>query len=222
MRKRWELISQSMRTEATGSMRYAVLLSGSGRTLENLLRAIDDRELEGKVVAVVSSRAGVRGLEVARHAGVPATIADRKRFASDRAFSTSIYEALAPFDPHLILLAGFLRKLHVRPAWERRILNIHPALLPEMAGASGRGFYGDRVHAAVLESGATRSGATVHIVDNGYDTGSVVMTEVVPVLPSDSVHELAARVFAAECRLYPTAISKYVAQNEHWIRETPG
>lgn len=215
-------LASKMTSDAPTSMRYAVLLSGSGRTLENLLRAIEDGELDGDIVAVVSSRPGVRGLDVAWRAGIPAMVVDRKGFAYDLAFSEAIYEAIAPFDPQLILLAGFLRKLHVEPAWEDRVLNIHPALLPEMAAASGRGFYGDRVHAAVLESGASRSGATVHVVDNGYDTGRVVMTEEVAVLPSDSVHDLAARVFAAECRLYPRAVSWYVAQHGSWIHRAPG
>lgn len=211
-----------MKAEASPSIRYAVLLSGSGRTLENLIRAIEDGELDGEIVVVVSSRPGIRGLEVAHRSGIPAMVVDRGGFASDLAFSNAIYDTIAPFKPHVILLAGFLRKLHVPPAWERRILNIHPALLPEMAKASGRGFYGDRVHAAVLSSGARRSGATVHLVDNGYDTGCVVMTEETPVLKSDTVHDLAARVFAVECRLYPRAVSWYVSQNEDWIRVAPG
>ena len=208
--------------ETPAPMRFAVLLSGSGRTLENLIRAINDGELDGELVVAVSSRPAVRGLEVAHQSGIPAMLVDRKGFVSDLAFSEAIYEALSPFNPHLILLAGFLRKLDVGSSWDRRILNIHPALLPEMAEAAGRGFYGDRVHAAVLKSGVRRSGATVHVVDNGYDTGSVVLTEEVPVLPTDSVRDLASRVFAAECRLYPKAVSQYVAQNSDWLRTAPG
>jgi formyltetrahydrofolate-dependent phosphoribosylglycinamide formyltransferase len=209
-----------MRSDSGNRLRYAVLLSGTGRTLQNLLYAIERGELSGEIVAVVSSRSGVRGLDIARRAGIPAIAVERKQFESDHAFSDAIYEVLAPFDPHLLLLAGFLRKMHVAPAWEGRILNIHPALLPDMASASGKGFYGDKVHAAVLDAGATHSGATVHIVDNGYDTGPVIMTESVPVLPGDSVQDLAARVFAAECRLYPRAIDRYAADNAAWLHRT--
>jgi folate-dependent phosphoribosylglycinamide formyltransferase PurN len=90
-----------------------------------------------------------------------------------------------------------------------------------MAEASGRGFYGERVHAAVLQSGAVKSGATVHVVDNGYDTGCVVMTEEVPVLETDTVHDLGARVFAAECRLYPRAVRHYLTENQDWIYGLP-
>jgi folate-dependent phosphoribosylglycinamide formyltransferase PurN len=105
-----------------------------------------------------------------------------------------------------------LRKLVVTPAWEGRILNIHPALLPESAPyASGRGFFGERVHAAILAHGDAVSGATVHVVDNGYDTGPVVLRATVPILPGDTSATLGARVFEAERRLYPEAIRHYVA-----------
>jgi phosphoribosylglycinamide formyltransferase 1 len=211
-----------MSRDSGNPVRYAVLLSGTGRTLENLLHAIERGELIGEIVAVVSSRPGVRGLDIAQRAGIPAIAVERKQFDSDHAFSDAIYEALAPFEPHLLLLAGFLRKLQVAPAWEGRILNIHPCLLPDMASAAGRGFYGEKVHAAVLDAGAARSGATVHIVDNGYDSGPVVMTESVPVLPGDSVQDLAARVFAAECRLYPRAVTWYISENAGWLCIPPG
>src|SRR5688572_8703504 len=106
-------ILDQMSRERSTSIRYAVLLSGSGRTLENLLRAIDRDELEGAVVAVVSSRTGVRGIEVAGRAGIPAAVIERREFDGEGAFSDAIYAALAPYEPHLILLAGFLRKLYV-------------------------------------------------------------------------------------------------------------
>ena len=137
---------------------------------------------------------------------------NRKDFESDRAYSDAVFSEIEPYDPALIILAGFLRKLQVPPQWEGRILNIHPALLPEMAFASGRGFYGERVHRAVLESGQTVSGATVHLVDNGYDTGPVYLRQTVPVEPGDTVESLAARVFAAECELYPRAIAEYLRE----------
>jgi formyltetrahydrofolate-dependent phosphoribosylglycinamide formyltransferase len=162
-----------------------------------------------KIVAVVSSTPGAGGLAVAARAGIPAHTIARGDFASDDDFGNAVFATIAPTRPELIVLAGFLRRLPVPPAWEGRILNIHPALLPE-SGVAGRGYYGDRVHAAVLASKASQSGATVHIVDNDYDTGPVVMRRVVPVHPGDTVEDLAARVFAAECQLYPEAIASYV------------
>ncbi|MGD9710470.1 MAG: phosphoribosylglycinamide formyltransferase [Thermomicrobiales bacterium] len=190
--------------------RLAVLLSGAGRTLDNLLQWIRRGDLSAEIVVVASSKSLARGLHVAQSAGVPAIVVERKDASSDEEFSGSVFDALAPFEPDLIILAGFLRKLVVPPEWEGRILNIHPALLPEMSAASGKGFYGERVHAEVLRRGSKLSGATVHLVDNDYDSGQVLARAVVPVEPEDTVESLAARVFAAECQLYPTTIRDYL------------
>lgn len=190
--------------------RLAVLISGSGRSLENLLNVIANGILDADVVAVVSSKPGVRGLEIATAAGVPVAIVTRSGFNSRDAFSDAIYAELEPFDPDLIILAGFLKQLTVPGRWSGRILNIHPGLIGE-SEAAGKGFYGARVHQAVLESGAAESGATVHVVDDEYDHGPVVMQARVPVLAGDTAETLAARVFAAECDLYPRAIAAYIA-----------
>ncbi len=199
--------------------RLAVLLSGSGRTLENLLGAINQGRLDAEIVAVVSSKPGVRGLEIAERAGLPHATFTRREFESDAAFTAAILDWLAPYKPHLIIHAGFLRKVVIPPAWEGRMLNIHPCLIPE-SGAAGKGFYGDRVHAAVLASGAAVSGATVHLLDNEYDEGPILSKETVPVLPGDTVETLAARVFAAECELYPRAIAAYLRDNP-WVVDPP-
>ncbi len=188
----------------------AVLLSGGGRSLANLIERSQAGTLPARVGVVISSVADAGGIEIARRAGIPVTALVRKDFESDQAYSDAVFTAIEPYQPALIVLAGFLRKLIVPPEWEGRILNIHPALLPDMAIASGRGFYGERVHRAVLESGQAISGATVHLVDNGYDTGPVYMRQSVPVEPDDTVETLAARVFAAECELYPRAITRYL------------
>ncbi len=189
-----------------------MLISGSGRSLENLLNVIAAGHLAAEVVTVVSSKSGVRGLDIAAAAGVPVGIVSRAGFDSRDAFSEAIYAELAPFDPDLIILAGFLKQLTVPVGWSGRILNIHPGLIGE-SEAAGKGFYGARVHEAVLSSGSAESGATVHVVDNEYDHGPVVMKARVPVLAGDSAETLAARVFAAECDLYPRAIAAYVAAN---------
>ena len=199
-----------------------MLISGSGRSLANLLAAIEAGELEAEVVAVVSSVAGVRGLEIAAAAGVPATTISRRGFADDAAYGEAIYGWLAPHRPDLIVLAGFLRKLDVPPEWAGRILNIHPALAAAFPYASGRGFYGERVHAAVLAHGDERSGATIHVVDNGYDTGPVVAEVEVPVQPDDTPATLGARVFAAECQLYPATIRAYVAAHPELFGRSRG
>ncbi|CAA9544897.1 MAG: Phosphoribosylglycinamide formyltransferase [uncultured Thermomicrobiales bacterium] len=192
-------------------VRLAVLLSGTGRSLANLLATIERGELAAEVVTVVSSVEGAGGLTIARDAGIPALAVPRRGFGDDASYSEAILRAVAPARPSLLVLAGFLRKLVVPEALAGRILNIHPALLPEASYAAGRGFYGERVHAAVLAHGATESGATVHVVDNGYDTGPVVLRARVPVQPGDTAATLGTRVFAAECVLYPEAIRRVAA-----------
>jgi formyltetrahydrofolate-dependent phosphoribosylglycinamide formyltransferase len=189
----------------------ALLLSGTGRTLENLLGVIGRGELDARIAVVASSVPGVRGLRIAEEAGIPTGVVRRSDFGSDEAYGGAVYAAVAPYEPELILLAGFLRRLVIPREWRGRILNIHPGLLPE--GPAGRGLYGERVHAAVLASGVAESGATVHVVDEEYDTGPVVLRTTVPVLPGDTPETLGARVFAAECELYPEAVRRYAAEH---------
>ncbi len=194
-----------------------MLLSGSGRTLENLLRSIDEGALRGAIAVVVSSRPGVRGIEVARSAGIPTFVLDRRTYPSDDAYSAAVYRHIEPFEIDLILLAGFLRRLTVADPWQGRILNIHPALLPDAHWASGKGFYGDRVHEAVLDHGVEKSGATVHLVDDQYDSGRIIDRLEVPVRPGDTVQSLGVRVFEAECQLYPRAISRYLEEHPYLV-----
>lgn len=192
--------------------RLGVLISGSGRSLRNLLHVIERNELDAEVACVISSIAGVKGLEIAANAGVPSHVVSRAEFAGADAYSRAIYDVLEPYAPDLLIMAGFLRRLLVFPGWEGRILNIHPALLPNAAAyAAGKGRYGDRVHEAVLANGDPVSGATVHVVTDVYDEGPPLLRSEVPVEPGDTAQSLAARVFAAECDLYPEAIRRYMA-----------
>ncbi|MFH1842783.1 MAG: phosphoribosylglycinamide formyltransferase [bacterium] len=182
----------------------AVLLSGSGRTLENFLQRIEAGSLPIRVVAVVSSKPGVRGLAIAEAAGIPNQIFRRKDHPDKDTHNAAINAWLMPFQPRMILLAGYLC-YYIRPdQFGGPILNIHPALLPKYGG---RGYYGDKVHAAVLAAGDQESGCTVHHVDDIYDHGNIIAQRKVPVLPGDDVHTLADRVFAAECELYPEVIT---------------
>lgn len=194
--------------------RLAVLISGSGRTLQNLLRVIGAGELNAEIVAVVSSAEAVRGLEIAAQAGIPVHTLTPKDIRGVDAYSTAMYELLEPYTPDLVIMAGFLRRLLVHPGWENRILNIHPALLPQAASyAAGKGFYGDFVHAAVLEHGDTESGCTVHVVTDTYDDGPPLGQSVVDVMAGDNARSLADRVFAEECGLYPRVIREYMESN---------
>ena len=180
------------------SMRVAVCVSGGGSNLGALLAAFPPGS-EAQVVLVLSNRPEAGGLERARATGVPAvTLADPANGA----------EWLAHLEAHgvdLIVLAGYLRLVpsDVVAAWRGRIVNVHPALLP---GFGGPGMYGARVHRAVLDSGASESGATVHLVDEEYDRGAILAQERVPVVPGDTPDSLAARVLAAEHRLLPAVV----------------
>jgi formyltetrahydrofolate-dependent phosphoribosylglycinamide formyltransferase len=211
--------SEVAEPEANRTARVGVLISGAGRTLANLIEKIGAGTLDVEIVVVVSSRAGVRGLEIAEAAGIPGLVVSRNAHPDDAAFSNAIYATIAPFEPDLIVCGGFMKRLVVSPDWEGRILNIHPCLIPE-SNAAGAGFYGGRVHEAVIACGATTSGATVHVVDNEYDHGPVVMKETVPVLAGDTANDLAVRVFALECDLYPRAIAAYLSQHPGLIRRS--
>jgi formyltetrahydrofolate-dependent phosphoribosylglycinamide formyltransferase len=185
--------------------RVAVLLSGSGRTLVNFLEHIESGSLPVQIVGVVSSRGDVRGVTVAREAGLPVAVIRRRDFADTAAHNAAIAAWLEPLAPEIIALAGYLCYF-VRPAWfAGPVVNIHPALLPRYGG---QGMYGDRVHAAVLAAGDAESGCTVHHVDEQYDHGQVIAQSRVPVHADDDVHRLADRVFAAECELYPRVLAE--------------
>ena len=179
-------------------VRVAVLASGEGTNLQALLDRLDSGA-GARVTAVVSNRADAGALERARRAGV------RTAVLADPTDAAALQTALAESD--LVVLAGYL-KLVPAPVVARfrwRMINIHPALLPDFGGA---GMYGRRVHAAVLTSGATVSGATVHYVDEHYDRGPIIAQARVPVAPGDTPESLAARVLAAEHRLLPRVVTE--------------
>jgi phosphoribosylglycinamide formyltransferase-1 len=184
-------------------LRIAVLLSGAGTSLENLLERIDAGEVPGEVCVVVSSRANAFGLERARRRGIPAIAVPRKEHPDVREFNDAVHAALAPHDPDLVLLLGFLSPFETRGRYDRRAINVHPALVPAFAG---RGFYGPRVHEAVLAAGVRVTGATVHFVDADYDHGPIILQEAVEVRDDDTPETLAARVQAVERRLVPGAV----------------
>ena len=188
-------------------LQLAVLLSGSGRTLENLLERIDGGTLPASVAAVVSSRADVRGARIAERAGVPVRVLPPGGQGVDR-WSESIFAACREARADLVVMAGFLHLVRIPPDFAGRVINIHPSLLPAFGG---RGFHGMNVHRAVLERGCTVSGCTVHLVDDEYDHGRVLLQQAVPVLSDDSPESLAARVFAAECQTLPEAIHRIAA-----------
>jgi len=183
-------------------LRVAVLLSGSGTSLENLFEHID-AGLPAEVVCVLSSKKNAYGLQRAEQRGVPAIAIPRRDHPDVGAFNDAIHEVLARFDPDLVCLLGFLSPFELRDRYVGRALNVHPALIPAF---SGQGFYGHRVHEAVLAKGVKLTGATVHFVSDAYDEGPILLQDTVPVEDDDTADRLAARVQALERRLVPEAI----------------
>ena len=178
-------------------MRIAVLLSGGGTTLQNLL----DRGLP--IVLVVSNQADALGLKRAQSAHIATAVIDRKAAGSRSEFSRRIFDACRAAKVDLVCLAGFLQLIEVPDDYVGRVMNIHPSLIPAFCG---HGYYGHHVHEAVLAYGAKITGCTVHFADNEYDRGPIILQRAVPVLEDDTPDTLAARVFAAECEAYPEAI----------------
>jgi formyltetrahydrofolate-dependent phosphoribosylglycinamide formyltransferase len=175
--------------------RLAVLLSGSGRTLQNLIDRIADGRLHASIAGVGSNRADAFGLQRALDHGLEArTLAN----------ASATWSWIAELDVDLVVLAGYLRLLPIEPDFAGRVLNIHPSLLPRHGG---KGMHGERVHEAVLAAGDKESGCTVHLCDDRYDEGRLLLQARVPVLAGDSPTTLAARVFAAECEAYPAGIA---------------
>ena len=184
-------------------LKLAVLLSGSGRTLQNFFDQIDAGKLDAEVVAVGASRADAYGLERARQRGVPTFVVPSRKHKDIARFSRAVFQQLAAYDFDLLLLAGFMCLITIPPELEGRAMNIHPALIPAFCG---KGYYGHHVHEAVLHSGARISGCTVHFVDNVYDHGPIIVQKAAEVLDGDTADTLAARVFEKELEAYPEAI----------------
>ena len=181
----------------------AVLISGGGTTLRNLIERIDHGRLAVDIRLVVSSSPKAKGLRFAEEAGIPARVVCWCDFPGQDAFSEAVFAACRDAGVRIVVLGGFLKRLTIPEDFTNRVVNIHPALIPAFCG---HGFYGRRVHEAVLEYGAKLSGCTVHFADNQYDHGPVILQQAVPVLDDDTPESLAARVFAAECDAYPQAL----------------
>lgn len=189
---------------AKSPLNLAVLISGGGTTLKNLLAKIDAGQLDARVRLVVSSVPGVRGLDYAEQAGIPAVVIERNGFASTEEFSAAIFDRCRAAGVDVVVMAGFLKRIAIPADFAvGRVTNIHPGLIPAFCG---KGFYGHHVHEAVLAYGAKLSGCTVHFADNQYDHGPVILQKAVPVLDDDTPDTLAARVFEAECEAYPAAL----------------
>jgi formyltetrahydrofolate-dependent phosphoribosylglycinamide formyltransferase len=191
---------------AAKPINLAVLVSGSGTTLQNLIDKICDGSLEATISLVIGSRAGLGGLQRAAYAKLMNFIVDRRDFTDCADFSRQVFALCDDAGVDLICFGGWLCLIEVPDKYAGRVMNIHPALLPSFGG---KGMYGQKVHQAVLDHGCKVSGCTVHFVDNQYDNGPIILQRTCPVLDNDTPQTLAARVFEEERIAYPEAISLF-------------
>jgi phosphoribosylglycinamide formyltransferase-1 len=187
--------------------RLAVLLSGSGRTLENVIEKIGNDQLDAVIPVVVASKECL-GAQRARDAGIETHVHTGPLDAD------LIDELCNKHEIDLVLLAGYLKLVPMTERVRHRVVNIHPALLPDFGG---KGMHGHKVHQAVVEAAwrgeVHESGCTVHIADEHYDTGSIIIQSKCPVKAEDTAEELAARVFELECETFPKAINLLIERN---------
>lgn len=188
-------------------LNVVVMVSGGGTNLQAILDAVEDGRIRNtKICAVISNNAGAYALERAKNHGIPGIVISPKQFASREAFNEAFLEEVEKLQPDLIVLAGFL--VVIPPAMIRRypnrIINIHPSLIPSFCG---KGYYGLKVHEAALERGVKVVGATVHFVDEGTDTGPIILQKAVEVEQGDTPEKLQRRVMEqAEWKILPRAI----------------
>ena len=186
----------------------AVLISGGGTTFRNLVQKRDAGELDVDFKLIISSSTQAKGLQYATELSVPVEVVEHKMFADTQRFSEAIFSHCREAGVDLVVMGGFLKHVVIPEDFRWRVMNIHPALIPAFCG---QGFYGLRVHQAVLDHGAKISGCTVHLVDDQYDHGPIILQQAVEVLDNDTADTLASRVFERECAAYPEAIRRYAA-----------
>ncbi len=184
-----------------------VLASHGGTNLQAIIDSCHTGEIDAEVRVVISNNSRSLALERARRASIPTAHLSGATHPDPDSLDEAIAETLQRHGVRVVALAGYMKMLGPRTleAYRNRILNVHPALLPKFGG---RGMYGERVHRAVLASGDSVSGVTVHLVDEEYDRGPVVAQTEVPVLPGDTPETLAARVLEQEHILYPATIQR--------------
>ena len=192
-------------------MNYAVIISGSGSNLQAFIDASENGELDARLAVVLSNRADAYGLVRAAEAGISTAVVDHRDFERREDFDSALLEALAPYKPELVILAGFMRILTpvFIGAYRGRLLNIHPSLLPKYPGLN--------THQRALDAGDSEGGATVHFVTEELDGGPPILQASVAIEPGDDASTLAARVLEREHLIYP-ATAQWFAQGRLELR----
>ena len=190
--------------------RLAVMVSGGGTDLQSVIDGVQSGKIPAEIAVVISSTPGVYALERAKKAGIPGIVICKKDYADEQAFFDANLGALREYGAEGVVLAGYLSILgrQMIEAYPNKIINIHPSLIPSFCG---KGYYGLRVHQAVLDYGAKVSGATVHFVDEGADTGPIILQQAVSVLPEDTAESLQQRILEAEHEILPEAVALFCA-----------
>ncbi|MEQ9263826.1 MAG: phosphoribosylglycinamide formyltransferase [Balneolaceae bacterium] len=186
-----------------------VFASGSGSNFQSIIDAVQNGSLHAHIAGLISNKSGIKALERAEKHGIPTLVISETEFHEYEVYERQLLLQLENWNTDLIALAGYLRKIpaSIIKAFENRILNIHPSLLPKYGG---KGFYGINVHKAVLEAKETMSGCSIHVVSEEYDKGPILEQATVDVLASDTPEELAARVLQQEHLIYPKVIETYL------------
>jgi phosphoribosylglycinamide formyltransferase-1 len=197
----------------------AVLISGTGRTLKNLLDRIAEGTLDVDIRLVVSSSERALGLQYAEQNNIPIAIVKSSEFPTTSAFSKAVFDACRAEKVEYVAMAGYLKLLEIPEDFENKVLNIHPSLLPNYGGEK---LYGRHVHHAVITAGEEESGATVHFANNKFDDGPIILRKIVPVKKNDSVESLSDRVLQdAEFKLYPIVLQAF-AENRVKLENIDG
>lgn len=181
----------------------AVLISGGGTTLKNLIEWQRLGELGVEFALVISSNPNAKGLEFAREAVIPTEVVSRKDFANSEDHCQAVFRLCRSHKVDLVVMGGYLEFLKIPADFENRVTNVHPSLIPAFCG---KGFYGERVHQAVIDMAVKLTGCTVHFVDNQFDHGPIIAQRSCPVLDCDTAESIQRRVAELEFQLYPEAI----------------
>ena len=193
--------------------KIAVFISGGGSNLQSLIDATETGRLSGQIVLVISGRDNAYGLERAFNAGIDTFVYKVKSYPSKEDAHRDLLEMLKEYEVEFIALAGYLKLLppDIVKYFKNRIVNIHPALLPKYGG---KGMYGHHVHDNIIKAGDKESGVTVHLVDDIYDHGKIIMQKKVAISAQDTPKSLAAKVLKLEHKVYPEALNKLICDTK--------
>ena len=190
------------------SLKFAVLISGGGTNLQALIDAVESGHIPAQITLVVSDRENAYGLERAKKHNIPTLVLKRRDYESAASRDQALAQALKKQGVDFVMLAGYLSILTeiVVEKYEKRIINIHPALIPNYAG---KGYYGDKIHTEVLQNKERETGVTLHFVDTGVDSGPIIIQERIPVFEDDTLDSLKSRIHTLEHRLIVDTAKKY-------------